>query len=82
VSRPRLTAEDLERLWPKNWIQCPGLPGYDCDEHLDHNGYCLTCDREHPYCPSCLYGHDTEADADKCYEGCATVLDKIVDALD
>ena len=75
--RPVLTDEALEASG--DWISCPEQY---CDDTLDGAGYCLTCDREYPYCPVCRWSSYSEDAVNGCYKGCATVLDRIVDALD
>ena len=81
MNRPLLTDETLEQWWEgehANWINCPEQY---CDEHLAASGYCMTCDREYPYCPTCLDAYYGEDEANDCYRSHRTVLDDIVDAV-
>jgi hypothetical protein len=77
MSRPYATEEALESH------ECDlTCPDEFCDSYLSVWGACDTCCKTWAYCPVCLYVWDTASQANDCYEGCATVLDRIVDALD
>lgn len=81
MSRPLLTWEELE-AHPRGGISCPHE---FCDDWLDADGVCVTCedqgDPEWYYCPVCLMSFTSDRAADKCYEECRPLLDRIVDAL-